>query len=71
MQHCECSSARGGPHSDKKGHLDGFGERRQAPEPLKTDLDEPVLALINGRDEHIEDLLKRYPVATVQGCANW
>ena len=43
--------------------LDEFGQPRQAPEPLKTDLDEPVQALINGGDEHIEDLLKRYPVA--------
>jgi ribosome-associated protein len=41
--------------------LDEFGQPRQTPEPLKTDLDEPVQALINGGDEHIEDLLKRYP----------
>jgi ribosome-associated protein len=43
--------------------LDEFGQPRQTPEPLKTDLDEPVQALINGGDEHIEDLLKRCPAA--------
>ena len=43
--------------------LDEFGQPRQMPEPLKTDLDGPVQVLINGRDEHIEDLLKRCPTA--------
>ena len=43
--------------------LDEFGQPRQTPEPLKTDLDEPLQVLINGGDEHIEDLLKRFPAA--------
>jgi ribosome-associated protein len=43
--------------------LDEFGQPRQTPEPLKTDLDEPVQVLINGGDEHIEALLKRCPAA--------
>jgi len=43
--------------------LDEFGQPRQTPEPLKTELDELVQVLINGRDEHIEDHLKRCPSA--------
>jgi ribosome-associated protein len=43
--------------------LDEFGQLRQTPESLKTDLDEPVQVLINSGDEHIEDLLKRCPTA--------
>ena len=43
--------------------LDEFGQARQTPEPLNTDLDEHVQMLINGEDEHIEDLLKRCPAA--------
>jgi ribosome-associated protein len=43
--------------------LDEFGQPRQTPEPLESDPDEPVQALINGGDEYIEDLLKRYPKA--------
>jgi ribosome-associated protein len=43
--------------------LGEFGQPRQIPEPLKTDLDEHVQALIHGGDEHIEDLLKQCPAA--------
>ncbi len=43
--------------------LDEFGQPRQTPEPLKTDPDEPIVALIKGGDEHIEDILKRCPAA--------
>jgi ribosome-associated protein len=43
--------------------LNEFGQSKQTPEPLESNPDEPVQALINGGDEHIEDLLKRYPKA--------
>ncbi len=46
-----------------KRDLDEFEQATQRPEPLKTALDDFAYALICGRDEHIEALLKRYPTA--------
>lgn len=41
--------------------LGEFGQSKQTPAAVNTDLDEPSQTLINGTAEHIEDIIKRYP----------
>jgi ribosome-associated protein len=54
---------RGVDHAQIKRGIDEFRQPSRIQEPRKTERDEFVSVLVNGRDEHIEDFLKSYPNA--------